>query len=225
MSKPQLESIRVEPAREADACVIWLHGLGADGYDFVDIVPSLDLPQGNGVRFIFPHAPSRSVTLNGHMVMPAWFDIFALDIHAKIDEVGIAEGETLIQELIDEQIQSGIDAKRIVIVGFSQGGALALYTALCSKRLLGGVAGLSTYLPLQAAMMQHTDFPHPSMPIFLAHGLLDPVVPYWMGHQSLACLEEKGYSPLWHSYPIAHTVSLPECEDLGHWIRDILLLR
>ena len=223
MAKVTLDSVRVEPSTEANACVIWLHGLGADGYDFVDIVPSLTLPQGNGIRFIFPHAPSRSVTLNGNMVMPAWFDIFALDIHAKIDEVGITHGESLIQELINEQIESGIPSNRILLIGFSQGGALALYTALCAKIPLAGVAGLSTYLPIQAAILQQHEFFDKNLPLFLEHGLHGPIVPYWMGYQSFTCLEEKGFSPSWHSYPIAHTVSLPECEDLGRWISSILL--
>jgi phospholipase/carboxylesterase len=222
MSK-KLEYLVVEPAQPADACVIWLHGLGADGYDFVDIVPSLNLPQKNAIRFIFPHAPSRPVTLNGNMIMPAWFDIFALDLDAKFDEVGIAEAERLVQELIDQQIQKGILSTRIFLVGFSQGGALALYAALCSKITLAGVVGLSTYFPLQAARMQKKELMTAPLPIFLGHGLLDHIVPYWMGHQSLAWLEEKGYQPVWHSYPIAHTVSLPECQDLGQWISDILL--
>lgn len=223
MSNQALEYLVVEPGRAADACVIWLHGLGADGYDFVDIVPSLNLPQDNAIRFIFPHAPSRPVTLNGDLVMPAWFDIFALDLNAKIDEVGIAQAQKLVQQIIDQQIKEGILSTRIFLVGFSQGGALALYTALCSKTVLAGVAGLSTYLPLQAAMMQKGALAAPSLPIFLAHGLLDPIVPYWMGQQSLTCLEEKGYEAVWHSYPIAHTVSLPECHDLGQWISDIIL--
>lgn len=222
MSKA-LEYLVVEPTCPADACVIWLHGLGADGYDFVDIVPSLNLPKDNAIRFIFPHAPSRPVTLNGDLVMPAWFDIFALDLNAKIDEIGIAEAQKLVQEIIDKQVKSGISSARIFLIGFSQGGALALYTALSSKIVLGGVAGLSTYLPLQAVMMQKGSFAPAKLPIFLGHGLLDPIVPYWMGQQSLTCLQEKGYSPLWHSYPIAHTVSLPECHDLGRWIGDIIL--
>lgn len=223
MSNKTLEYLVVEPTRPADACVIWLHGLGADGYDFVDIVPSLNLPPENAIRFIFPHAPSRPVTLNNNLVMPAWFDIFALDLNSKIDEVGIVEAQKMIEQIIDQQMQQGILAERIFLVGFSQGGALALYTALCSKIVLAGVAGLSTYVPLQAISKQKNELIHSSLPIFLGHGLLDSVVPYWMGHQSLLCLKEKGYEPVWHSYPITHTVSLPECHDLGQWISDIIL--
>lgn len=221
--KNKLEYLVVEPARPADACVIWLHGLGADGYDFVDIVPSLHLSVENAIRFIFPHAPLRPVTLNKDMVMPAWFDIFALDLNAKIDEVGIAEAKRLVQQLIDQQIQQGILSTRIFLVGFSQGGALALYVALSSKTRLAGAAGLSTYLPLQTATIQKGELAPSSFPIFLGHGLLDPVVPYWMGHQSLMYLKEKGYQPVWRDYPISHTVSLPECQDLGQWISSIIL--
>lgn len=223
MSNEPLEYLVVEPARPADACVIWLHGLGADGYDFVDIVPSLNLPPENAIRFIFPHAPSRPVTLNNGMVMPAWFDIFALDLNAKMDEMGIIEAQKLIEQIIEVQIQEGILPSRIVLVGFSQGGALALYTALCSKIVLAGVAGLSTYFPLQAVKSQKEGLMNASLPIFLGHGLLDPIVPYWMGQQSFVYLKEKGYQPAWHSYPIVHTVSLPECHDLGQWISDIIL--
>lgn len=222
MTEISLEYVCVEPSNKADACVIWLHGLGADGHDFADITPALNLPSNHGVRFIFPHAPSRPVTLNAQMVMPAWFDIYGLDFDGKVDEEGIASAERAVQKLIESQIQSGIPSNRIFIIGFSQGGALALHTALRYQKPLAGVVGLSTYLPLHEDLADKGSHSNKQLPIFLAHGLADPIVPYWMGQKSLTCLQEAGYQPAWHSYPIAHTVSLPECQDLGQWMARVL---
>lgn len=222
LKEQALTYLTVEPVNKAEACVIWLHGLGANGYDFVDIVPSLQLSVHHGIRFIFPHAPQRPVTLNANMVMPAWFDIYGLDLNAKIDEAGIQFASKSIHRLIEQQIQNGIVPERILLVGFSQGGALALYTALFLDKCLGGVAGLSTYLPLSFISNLKSEDLFLKLPVFLAHGLMDPVVPYWMGHQSVVCLKDLGFKPVWHSYPIAHTVCLPECHALGQWMTYIL---
>lgn len=221
MTKP-LESIIVEPPAKADACVIWLHGLGADGYDFVDIISTMSLKEDHNIRFIFPHAPVQAVTINGGVMMPAWFDIFALDLNAKEDEEGVLRAKDALFEIIRQQIKEGISPKRIALVGFSQGGALALYTALHFEEALAGVAGLSTYMPLHTKIATSKIPANQTIPLFLAHGLMDPIVPYWMGQRSLACLQGAGYNPEWHAYPIAHTVYLPECQDLGRWLLRVL---
>lgn len=222
MTDVPLDYVCVEPSTQAKACVIWLHGLGADGHDFADIVPVLNLAAEHDIRFVFPHAPSRPVTINANMIMPAWFDIFGLDFHSKIDKEGIIFAEKAVQQLIEKQIQDNIPANRIFLVGFSQGGALALHTALRFEKTLAGVAGLSTYLPLHEDLGHKGAQANKQLPIFLAHGKMDPVVPYWMGEQSQTALQTAGYNPTWHSYPIAHTVSIQECQDLGQWMTDIL---
>lgn len=222
MSSELLERITVEPSMPADACVIWLHGLGADGYDFADIVPSLGLPASHSVRFIFPHAKSQPVSLNAGMAMPAWFDIYALSLEAPIDVEGLARSQHDIEQLIHHEMQKGIMASRIVLVGFSQGGALALSTALQSTLRLAGVAGLSTFLPSPPAISLEKRQQDQSLSIFLAHGLMDPIVPYWMGKTMLETLQNAGFTPQWHTYPIAHTVSLQECQALGDWLRRVL---
>lgn len=216
-----LDSITRDPIKMPDACVIWLHGLGANGYDFADIVPSLALPEDHTIRFVFPHAPERPVTLNANMVMPAWFDIFAISLDAQWDSVGIALAARSIEQLVEVQVQQGIARKRIVLVGFSQGGALALYTALRATESFAGVAGLSTYLPLSAWEGVAAEQMR-VLPIFLAHGLLDPIVPYWMGEQSRVMLEKKGYPLEWRTYSMPHTVCLPECQALGEWFLRLL---
>lgn len=222
MTEQALEYITVEPSKKADACVIWLHGLGADGHDFADITPSLNLPPDHGIRFIFPHAPSMPVSLNANMVMPAWFDIYSVDFHGKVDEQGIAQAERALSQLIEKQILEGIASNKIILIGFSQGGALALHAALRYPKPLAGVAGLSTYLPIHESLKDLKSTANNQVPIFLAHGIVDTIVPYWMGQQSCSTLEEAGYKPTWHSYPIAHTVCMPECHELGHWIDRVL---
>ena len=218
----ELDYICNEPSAQADACVIWLHGLGADGHDFADITPALQLPESHKIRFIFPHAPIRPVTLNANMEMPAWFDIFGLDLHAKVDKEGIEQAEKALHRLIDLQVQQSIPYHRIFLIGFSQGGALTLYTALRYPKRLAGVAGLSTFLPLQQELSEALAQQDKTLPIFLAHGVVDPIVPYWLGQQSSIELQKIGYDPAWHSYPIVHSVSQTECIDLGQWIKDIL---
>ncbi|MFI4938133.1 MAG: alpha/beta hydrolase [Candidatus Berkiellales bacterium] len=220
-----LPAIKVEPRGKADASIIWLHGLGADGHDFVDAIPGLGLPLDHGIKFIFPHAPKRPVTINGGMVMPAWFDIAAIDLDARQDEEGIRMAEGALNALIAEVLQEGIHAKRIILIGFSQGGALALHTALRSSEPLGGVAGLSTYLPLHSHLAKENITANKQIPIFMAHGMMDPVVPYWIGQKSYACLQGAGFSPEWYAYPMVHTVCLPELKDLGQWIQRHLTLQ
>lgn len=213
-----LDACRVDPKQETDACIIWLHGLGADGYDFVNVVPSLGLPSTHTIRFIFPHAPSQPVTINGGLVMPAWYDILGPDLDAMQDAVGIKKSEQAIKALLTQIMSQGIDSSRIILIGFSQGGALALHTALRFEAPLGGVVALSAYLPLHDAVMNERHLANQQIPIFMAHGFADPVVPYWVGQKSFQYLTSAGYSPSWHSYPIPHTVYLPELSDIGNWI-------
>jgi phospholipase/carboxylesterase len=214
-----LESVTIEPEDQADACIIWLHGLGADGNDFVDVIPNLGFRSRHGVRFIFPHAPHLPVTINAGMSMPAWYDIAAIDLEAWQDEAGIRRSEESIRQFIFKAMESGIPAKRIILVGFSQGGALALHTALRFEQTLGGVAALSTYLPLHPFLEKEHHIANKQLPIFMAHGLMDPIVAYWMGQKSFAILEATGFKPEWHAYAMGHTVIMPEIQDLGRWMQ------
>lgn len=222
MTEALLDAEIIEPNSKADACVIWLHGLGADGHDFVDVVPSLGLPSGHRIRFVFPHAPSMPITMNGGMVMPAWYDIGAIDLRAVQDEKGIKKSEIAIKAMIEAQIQAGIKSERIILAGFSQGGALALHTALRYPKPLAGVMVLSAYLPLQDLLMKEKHAVNAHIPLFMAHGFMDTVVSYWIGQQSCTHLQAAGFEVDWHSYPMAHTVSLSELHDIGVWIKNAL---
>lgn len=208
-----------------DRAVIWLHGLGASGHDFEPIVPELDLPQNHGIHFIFPHAPRRPVTVNGGMVMPAWYDIYALQADAAEDETGIKHAEQLIQKLIEKELQRGVKAENIVLAGFSQGGVIALYTGLRFTEKLGGILALSCYLPLAASLRAEAGqggLAPRSLPIFQAHGLQDPVVAYAMGENSMHYLQQLGYKPEWHSYPMQHSVCEEEIRDIANWLKQQL---
>ncbi len=211
---------RVEPKQNATAAVIWLHGLGADGYDFVPIVPELQLAD-LAIRFIFPHAQVRPVTLNHGMLMPAWFDIHEISPTAKHDEAGIKAGYEQILALINAQHELGIAYDRIVLVGFSQGGALALYTALCLPNKIAGVAGLSTYLPLNANLRAQIGQKN-TLPVFLAHGRQDAVVPIEAGEMTRQVLDELNYPVSFHKYAMGHQVCAQEMHDLSAWLRQLL---
>jgi phospholipase/carboxylesterase len=214
------DKIETVAAESASASVIWLHGLGASGDDFLDIVPQLALPES--VRFVFPHAPVRPVTLNGGMVMPAWFDILSLDREADQDEPGIKAAAHQLSAIIDQEIASGIPAEKIVLMGFSQGGALALYTGLLYPQALAGMIGLSTYLPL-ADTIDAADILHSEVPVALAHGHDDDVVSIDFCAQTQAFLEEWGYSVDSQAYPMAHQICWQEVRHIGEWLR--LMLR
>lgn len=210
----------INPKSRAQFAVIWLHGLGADGYDFAPIVPQLkltDLP----IRFIFPHAPVRPVTLNRGMLMPAWFDIHEIAPAAKQDVEGIEKAYQQIVELIEDQHQQGIAYENIVLVGFSQGGALALYTGLRFPKTLAGAMGLSTYLPMIASLKEALITPK-HLPIFLAHGTEDPIVPIEAGFMTEELLTSQGYKVSWHTYPMAHQLCSQEVKDIGDWLRTVL---
>lgn len=217
-----LETIDIEPAGEHRASVIWLHGLGADGNDFVPIAPELRLPDTLGVRFIFPHAPVRRVTLNAGMPMRAWYDITGLDENAVEDDAGIRKSAAMVTALIEAETARGIPASRIVLAGFSQGGAIALHTGLRHPERLAGIMALSTYLPLRDKLDTEASEVNRETPIFMAHGSLDPMLPQQLGELSRDRLRQHGYDVAWHSYPMAHQVCLEEIRDIGTWLQDRL---
>ncbi|MGB0466670.1 MAG: alpha/beta hydrolase [Pontibacterium sp.] len=222
MINAYLETAIVEPEVPATASVIWLHGLGADGHDFEAAVPLLNLPQTAPIRFIFPHAPVRPVTINNGWPMRSWYDILAIDIERRIDEQALMDSVAQISLLIEREIGRGIAPERIILAGFSQGGAVAYQTALCYPQRLGGLVVLSTYMATTHKIRQEKSPANANLPVWLAHGVLDDVVPFSLGEQAVVELQHQGYEPEWHRYPIAHEVSAEELTELGHWIEQIL---
>ncbi len=221
----QLESIELETAPNPTAAVIWMHGLGADGNDFVPIVNEIDLSGAPGIRFIFPHAPTRPVTINNGYVMRAWYDIAFGDLEGKTrkaDEKGVRESQEQIGQLLARENSRGIAASKIVLAGFSQGGAIALHTGLRYPETLAGVMALSTYLPLAESFAQEATPANAKTPVFMAHGIHDPVVPYAMGNSSREQLQQAGYALEWHEYPMQHSVCLEEVADIGRWLTSVL---
>jgi phospholipase/carboxylesterase len=216
MTESLLETVEVVTAPKPRLAVIWLHGLGADGHDFEPIVPEL---RGAGaVRYIFPHAPRRSVTINGGYVMRAWYDILGFEPGAAEDAAGIRASAAAVTRLVDREIERGMPAERIVLAGFSQGGAIALHTALRETRALGGVLALSTYLPLAATLADERSKANARVPIFMAHGSADPVLPLALAERSRRTLEGLGYSVDWHVYPMPHSVCAEEVEAIDRWL-------
>jgi phospholipase/carboxylesterase len=223
---PQLlETIELETAPNPTAAVIWMHGLGADGNDFVPIVNELDLAGAPAIRFVFPHAPMRPVTINNGYVMRAWYDVSFGDLEGrsrKADEKGVRESQAQIGQLIARETGRGIAAGRIVLAGFSQGGAIALHSGLRHPEQLAGVMALSTYLPLAESFAQEAAPANAKTPVFMAHGTHDPVVPYAMGSGSRDLLQQAGYALEWHDYPMQHSVCLEEVADIGRWLGKVL---
>lgn len=217
MSEALLETVEVGPA-DAQASVIWLHGLGANGHDFEPIVPELQLPVNVPVRFVFPHAPQQAVTVNGGMLMPAWYDVYGLTAGTPVDEPGLDRAAGWIEALIEREASRGVPAARLVLAGFSQGGALALHTGLRYADGLAGVMGLSTYLPLRDHLAQARASANRQTPIFLAHGHQDPVLSFELGQAARDALEALGYAVEWHDYPMAHQVCLEEIRAVGVWL-------
>lgn len=199
-----LPAIELEPNGTADAAVIWLHGLGADGSDFAPIVPELNLPADLGVRFIFPHAPAMPVTVNGGYVMPAWFDILEMAIDRKVDSAQLLVSAAKINQYIDRELARGIDSRRIVLAGFSQGGAVAYQVSLSHLKPLGGLLALSTYFATSDSITFSAA--NCGLPIEIYHGIHDPVVPMALGIQAAEYLKERGYEVAFRSYSMDHTV-------------------
>ena len=222
MTENIIPSIELETAPGAGASVIWLHGLGADGNDFVPIVPELRLPPSQPVRFVFPHAPVRPVTINNGLRMRAWYDIAAADLTNRADLTGVRESQTLIEALIAREKARGVPAARIVLAGFSQGGAIALYTGVRHAERLGGIIALSTYLVTADKLASEASAANRGLQIFMAHGTADPVVrPEW-GEASRRALEAAGYPVEWHLYGMPHSVCIEEVVAIGEWLRRAL---
>jgi phospholipase/carboxylesterase len=214
----QLETIEVQTGPDPQFSVIWLHGLGADGYDFEPIVSELGLPASAAVRFVFPHAPVRPVTINGGIPMRAWFDIMGIDRSAAQDETGIRESAGLVARLIAAEQTRGIGEERIVLAGFSQGGAIALHLGLRRRGPLAGIMALSCYLPLSHLVEAEHDDGMNSTPVFMAHGSGDPVIPIALGRAAYEQVAALGLLAEWHEYPMPHAVCPQEIRDIGHWI-------
>lgn len=207
-----------------DASIIWLHGLGADGHDFEPLVPELRLPPTLSLRFIFPHAPMMPVTINNGFVMRAWYDILSMDIASRQDEDGIRASQAVVEQLIDEQVAAGIASERIVLAGFSQGGAVILHTGLRHRRPLAGLLALSTYLPLADTLEAEKSDANRQLPIFMAHGDSDPVVRPELGYRSRSQLERSGYSVEWHEYAgMQHGLCQQEIVDISRWLQQRLM--
>ena len=217
-----LDSIDKETGPNPRASVIILHGLGADGNDFVPVAQELDLSAAGAVRFVFPHAPVIPVTINGGYAMRAWYDILGADLVQREDEAGLRNSLALVEALIAREIARGVPASRIVIAGFSQGCAMALLTGVRHRERLGGIVGLSGYLPLAATTGAERHASNASTPIFLAHGRMDPVVPLQAALASRDALAALGYSVEWHEYAMAHSVCMEEIADLNRWLLGVL---
>jgi phospholipase/carboxylesterase len=217
-----LDTIEVETAAKPNAAVIWLHGLGADGHDFEPIVPEIVRPGERAWRFVFPHAPIRPVTINGGMAMRAWYDLKGLDRRAADDVEGFREADAEVRQLIGNEGRRGIAADRIVLAGFSQGGAVSLYTAPRLRERLAGVMALSCYLPRAEVFDAERAADNDSTPVFMAHGRGDNVLPMSMGAQSRDFLKARGYSVEWHEYPMAHAVCGPEIADIRDFLFRVL---
>ena len=214
-----LDAIEIETTPAPTASIIWLHGLGADGHDFEPIVPELGLPESTAVRFIFPHAPIRPVTINGGARMRAWYDVTP---DGQQDAKGIRASQAHVEALIARERTRGISAGAIVLAGFSQGGAMALQTGLRHAERLAGILALSAYLPLPDTLAQEASTANRDLPIFVAHGTQDPVIPLSWAKRSRDFLVELGYAVEWHEYLMPHSVCAEEIEDIGHWLRRIL---
>ena len=218
-STKNADTIILEPEQPANAAVIWLHGLGADGNDFVPIVPELRLPEAISARFIFPNAPVRPISINGGMPMRGWYDITSLTRLDQQDEAGIRASARRVQNTIEDEVSAGIPRQRIVLAGFSQGGAIALHAGLRQSEALGGILALSTYLPLQSRIMGELSAAGRGTPILMCHGLYDNVLPLALGSSSRDSLRQLGCAVEWRDYPMQHQVCEEEIEDIATWLK------
>jgi phospholipase/carboxylesterase len=219
-----LEAIEHDTGPDPQYCVIWMHGLGADGYDFAPIVPELGLPKSPAIRFLFPHAPMRPVTINNGFVMRAWYDILGTDLARKEDERGVRASQALVEALMARERERGIPASNIVLAGFSQGGAIALQTGLRQTDRIAGIMALSTYLPIAETVALERAAANHDVPIFMAHGVQDPMIVLPHAKHSRDKLNELGYMVEWHEYMMPHSVCPEEIRDIGSWLRKIFNL-
>jgi phospholipase/carboxylesterase len=222
MPAMSLETIQIETGPRPTATVIVLHGLGADGNDFVPFVEELDLQAVGPVRYVFPHAPTMPVTVNGGYVMRAWYDILGANLQQREDEPGLRRSMAQVTALIDAERERGVAAGRIVLAGFSQGAAITLLAGLRHPERLGGLVGMSGYLPLAHTLAAERSAANADLPIFLAHGRSDPVVPFAAGAATRDALTAMGYPVEWHEYPMQHSVCMEEIADLNRWLLKVL---
>ncbi|MCW8808899.1 MAG: alpha/beta hydrolase [Rhodanobacter sp.] len=213
-----LPAVEHETAPQPTCSIIWLHGLGADGNDFVPIVPELVVAEWPALRFVFPHAPVRPVTINNGMSMRAWYDIAAFDLNARQDEAGMRASIREVETLIAREVARGVPSERIFLAGFSQGGAIALAAGLRHAEKLAGIIALSTYLPLHASLAAERSAANAATPIFWGHGTADPVVILLRAIESRDLLKSLDYALQWHTYPMLHAVCAEELDDLRHWL-------
>jgi len=217
-----LETVELEPALTARSAVIWLHGLGADGHDFVPIVPALGLDERLGVRFVFPHAPRIPVSINNGFVMPAWYDIGDIDLAKRHDQVGVRRSAAAVEQLIARENARGVPTSRIVLAGFSQGGAIALFTGVRHAEKLAGIVGLSTYMVLGDSLGAEASEANRATPILMCHGTRDPMVNIGRGKKSAESLRAAGYRVDWREYPMQHEVVLEEIRLVGEFLTGVL---
>jgi phospholipase/carboxylesterase len=222
MTGDLLETIEIETAAPPRASIIWLHGLGADGHDFVPIVPELRLPPALAVRFVFPHAPMRPVTINQGWVMRAWYDVRDDRGERREDADGVRASAKQIEELIAREKKRGVPAGSIVLAGFSQGGAMALFTGLRHAERLAGVMALSCFLPLADTVAEEASPANRDVPLFMAHGASDPMIPLARGRRARDIVVDLGYRVEWHEYPMPHSVCAEEVEDISAWLTGVL---
>lgn len=215
------DAIIVEPSTAATACVIWLHGLGDSGAGFAPVVPVLGLAENHSIRFIFPHAPEQPVTINGGYVMRSWYDIKSMDLHDRADIQGVLASELRIKQLIEQQIAAGIPADKIVLAGFSQGGVMSLFTGLRFKQKLAGIMALSCYLPSGETLPDNLAVENKTTPILQNHGEQDDVVPLYAGKMANDALNAAGYSTIWKTYPMPHSVLPNQLSEIGQWLTEM----
>ncbi len=213
-----LETLERETGTNPAWSIIWLHGLGADGHDFAPIVPELVRPHWPALRFVFPRAPVRRVTINNGVPMRAWYDILSLDFRSRADAAGVADSVAQVEALIAREQERGMAPERILLAGFSQGGAITLAAGLARNQPLGGLVALSTYIPDPDAARASLTGAAAAQPVFMAHGSSDPVIPVQIGEHSAQLLQQLGLAVEWHRYPMAHQVCAEEISDLGHWL-------
>ena len=213
-----LPCIEIETAPDPKFAVIWLHGLGADGRDFEPIVPEVVDKSWPAIRFVFPNAPTRPITINNGMQMRAWYDISGMEIAQRQDEIGIRDSIRLLNELIDHEVARGIPGENIFLAGFSQGGAIVLAGGIRCKTKLRGIIALSTYLPIAEKTDGEVSSANRDTPIFMAHGMLDPTISHALGEMSREYLKQRNYTVDWHAYPMAHQVCAEEIADLKRWL-------
>lgn len=221
-----LDCVEIEPnspESPAIASIIWLHGLGANGHDFETIVPELRLPQEIPIRFVFPHSPSRPITINNGHVMPGWFDILDLESRDNADKTGILESVHQLEQLIQRENERGIPSNKIILAGFSQGGVIALHTALQYKEPLAGIMVLSSYLPLVEYLEEQLNESNKNTPVFWAHGQYDPVLKIGLGQSAYKQLQHWGYKTEWHEYPMEHQVCTEEIQHISQWLQSLFI--